>query len=214
MKEKTGLRQNSKEGASMKVIGITGGVGCGKSFIMEQLKERYQVATILTDLVAHELMEPGQKSYEEIVAHFGTKILEKTGQIDRQILGTIVFQDTKELAKLNEITHPNVKKAVIQQIETIKERGRASMIAVEAALLIEDHYEQICEELWFVDAKDEIRIQRLMQKRGYSREKCLSIMAKQLTREQFLKHCNRVIYNDTTKEDVIEQLDRIMKEII
>lgn len=198
----------------MKVIGITGGIGCGKSFVMEQLKERHHVAIILTDLVAHELMEPGKKSYEQIVAHFGSQILDAQGIIDRKALGSIVFQEPKQLQILNQITHPNVKAEVIQRINRIKEEGVASMIAVEAALLIEDHYDQICEELWFVDAKDEVRIERLMQKRGYTREKCLSIMEKQLSREQFLKHCKRVIYNDTTKEDVIRQIDKIMKEVL
>ena len=198
----------------MKVIGITGGIGCGKSFVMEQLKERHHVAIILTDLVAHELMEPGKKSYEQIVAHFGSQILDEQGIIDRKALASIVFQEPKQLQILNQITHPNVKAEVIQRINRIKEEGVASMIAVEAALLIEDHYDQICEELWFVDAKDEVRIERLMQKRGYTREKCLSIMEKQLSREQFLKHCKRVIYNDTTKEDVIRQIDKIMKEVL
>ncbi|MBO8462325.1 MAG: dephospho-CoA kinase [Firmicutes bacterium] len=204
----------NKEGGTMKVIGITGGIGCGKSFVMEQLKERHHVAIILTDLVAHELMEPGKKSYEQIVAHFGSQILDEQGIIDRKALGSIVFQEPKQLQILNQITHPNVKAEVIQRINRIKEEGVASMIAVEAALLIEDHYDQICEELWFVDAKDEVRIERLMQKRGYTREKCLSIMEKQLSREQFLKHCKRVIYNDTTKEDVIRQIDKIMKEVL
>ena len=198
----------------MKVIGVTGGVGCGKSFVMEQLKERHQVATILTDLVAHELMEAGKKSYEQIVAHFGSQILDDEGVIDRKALGEIVFQNPKELQILNQITHPNVKEEVIQRIARIKEEGVASMIAVEAALLIEDHYDQICEELWFIDARDEVRIERLMKKRGYTREKCLSIMEKQLSRDQFLKHCKRVIYNDTTKEDAIRQIDAIMKEVL
>ncbi len=198
----------------MKVIGITGGVGCGKSFIMEQLQERYQAGIILTDLVAHDLMEPGGISYQEIVSCFGTKILQSDGKINRQALGAIVFKDKESLLKLNSITHPNVKKEVIRRIEEMKRAKEVSIIMVEAALLIEEHYDEICDELWFIDASDEVRIKRLMEKRGYTKEKCLSIMSNQLQRERFLEHCERVIYNDKTKEDAIAQLDAIMKEVL
>lgn len=207
------LVSNGK-GDKMKVIGITGGVGCGKSFIMEQLQERYQAGIILTDLVAHDLMEPGGVSYQEIVVCFGTKILEPDGKINRQALGSIVFQDKEALLKLNSITHPNVKKEVIRRIEEMKRAKEVSIIMVEAALLIEEHYDEICDELWFIDASDEVRIKRLMEKRGYTKEKCLSIMSNQLQRERFLEHCGRVIYNDKTKEDAVAQLDAIMKEVI
>lgn len=198
----------------MKVIGITGGVGCGKSFIMEQLQERYQAGIILTDLVAHDLIEPGGISYQEIVSCFGTKILQSDGKINRQALGAIVFKDKESLLKLNSITHPNVKKEVIRRIEEMKRAKEVSIIMVEAALLIEEHYDEICDELWFIDASDEVRIKRLMEKRGYTKEKCLSIMSNQLQRERFLEHCERVIYNDKTKEDAIAQLDAIMKEVL
>lgn len=207
------LVSNGK-GDKMKVIGITGGVGCGKSFIMEQLQERYQAGIILTDLVAHDLMEPGGISYQEIVSCFGTKILQSDGKINRQALGAIVFKDKESLLKLNSITHPNVKKEVIRRIEEMKRAKEVSIIMVEAALLIEEHYDEICDELWFIDASDEVRIKRLMEKRGYTKEKCLSIMSNQLQRERFLEHCERVIYNDKTKEDAIAQLDAIMKEVL
>ena len=207
------LVRNGK-GDKMKVIGITGGVGCGKSFIMEQLQERYQAGIILTDLVAHDLMEPGGISYQEIVSCFGTKILQSDGKINRQALGAIVFKDKESLLKLNSITHPNVKKEVIRRIEEMKRAKEVSIIMVEAALLIEEHYDEICDELWFIDASDEVRIKRLMEKRGYSKEKCFSIMSNQLQRERFLEHCERVIYNDKTKEDAIAQLDAIMKEVL
>lgn len=207
------LVRNGK-GDKMKVIGITGGVGCGKSFIMEQLQERYQAGIILTDLVAHDLIEPGGISYQEIVSCFGTKILQSDGKINRQALGAIVFKDKESLLKLNSITHPNVKKEVIRRIEEMKRAKEVSIIMVEAALLIEEHYDEICDELWFIDASDEVRIKRLMEKRGYTKEKCLSIMSNQLQRERFLEHCERVIYNDKTKEDAIAQLDAIMKEVL
>lgn len=201
----------------MKLIGITGGVGCGKSFVMEQLCERYQVKIMLADRVAHKLMEPEQKSYQEIVKHFGKKILNEDGTINRQLLAEVVFRDAKELESLNKITHPNVKEEILHFIDMHKQREKQtekeSLIALEAALLLEEHYDEMCDEVWFVDADDEVRIKRLMEKRGYTREKCLNIMGKQLKREEFRRKCQRIIHNDTTKEAVIEQLDQIMKDL-
>lgn len=193
----------------MQLIGITGGVGCGKSFVMEQLAERYGAKVILADLVAHKLMERGKKSYREIVEHFGTGILQENGEINRLALASIVFQNEKELLVLNKITHPNVREEIIKEIAKVRQEGKVPFIALEAALLLEEHYDELCDEVWFVDADDEVRIARLMEKRGYTREKCLDIMEKQLKRKQFQEKCQHVIHNNTTKEAVIEQLDQL-----
>ena len=131
----------------MKVIGVTGGVGSGKSVILSILEKEYGAQTILADLVAHDLMEPGAKSYMEIVETFGDSILQEDGAIDRQKLGSIVFADEKKLEQLNGITHPNVKEEIKRRIAKIRKKGEASMIVLEAALLIESGYEDIYDEL-------------------------------------------------------------------
>ena len=196
----------------MKIIGITGGIGSGKSFVMELLAKRYGVAVILADEIGHELMQPKGINYEAILEIFSQDILNADGTIDRKKLGNIVFQDTEKLQLLNNITRKNIKKEIQRQISLLREKGN-SMLAIEGALLFEDHYEQFCDEMWFVDAKYSIRVERLIKKRGYSKEKCEQIIGNQKDRSFFLEHCNRVIINNGSEEEVMVQLDKIMEQI-
>ena len=100
--------QSAGPGSRVLRIGVTGGIGSGKSLVMEILKKDYGAEIILSDLLAHELMEPGARSYQDIVQAFGTGILDGEGRIDRLKLSAIVFADPRKLARLNAITHPNV----------------------------------------------------------------------------------------------------------
>ena len=109
------MKQN-KEQNNMKVVGITGGVGSGKSVVMNILKEKYGAEVILADLVAHDLMEPGQQNYLDIVEAFGEGILAQDKTIDRPALAKVVFGNQERLARLNAITHPNVKKEIFHRI--------------------------------------------------------------------------------------------------
>ena len=112
-----------------KVIGITGGVGSGKSVVMDILKEEYGAFIILADLVGHELMEPGGVNYQEIIKEFGTDILKEDQTIDRAVLGNIVFSDPSKLALLNEITHPNIRAEIAFRIGQIKQKKTTPLFA-------------------------------------------------------------------------------------
>ncbi len=193
----------------MKVIGVTGGVGSGKSVVLSILEKDYHAETILADLVAHDLMQPGGKSYEDIVEAFGDGILNDDGTIDRVKLGNIVFHDAEKLQKLNAITHPNVKEEIKNRIQKIREQGTASMILLEAALLIESGYEDVYDELWYIYVDRETRYCRLQEGRGYTREKTDSIMQKQLTEEQFRKYADVVIDNSYSIEETKQQIRNI-----
>lgn len=184
------MKQNN-----MKVIGITGGVGSGKSVVMDILQKEYGAEIILADLVAHDLMEPGQQNYIDIVEAFGEEILAKDKTIDRPALAKVVFGDKDKLIRLNAITHPNVKKEIFRRIDAIKEKGEASFIAVEAALLLEEGYQKDFDAMWYVYVDEATRIERLKEGRGYTEEKCREIMAKQLPEEVFRKECSTVIDN-------------------
>ncbi len=194
----------------MKVIGVTGGVGSGKSVILSILEKEYGAQTILADLVAHDLMEPGAKSYMEIVERFGDSILQEDGAIDRQKLGSIVFADEKKLEQLNGITHPNVKEEIKRRIAKIRKKGEASMIVLEAALLIESGYEDIYDELWYIYVNRETRYERLKEGRGYTREKTDSIMNNQLSEEEFRAHAQVIIDNSYDIEQTKKQIHEIL----
>lgn len=192
----------------MKVIGVTGGVGSGKSVVLSVLEKEYGAETILADLVAHDLMEPGAKSYQQIVETFGTDVLNADQTINRQRLGGIVFCDHEKLEKLNAITHPNVREEICRRIAAIKDKGEASAIILEAALLIESGYEDIYDELWYIYVDRETRYQRLYDGRGYSRAQTDSIMEKQLSEEEFRAHAQVIIDNSYSIEKTKEQIQK------
>ena len=191
------------------VIGLTGGIGAGKSAVMEYLQEK-GCYTILADDVARKLQEKGGVIYNEMLKAFGTDILGEDGQLDRNSVASVVFSDEKCLSQLNAIVHPAVREKILSLIAENKDKY--PHIVIEAALLIEEHYEDVVDELWYVDAADEIRIKRLMEKRGYTREKCLSIMSRQLSREEYVRHCKVVLDNSTTLDKVRAQVDQALIE--
>ena len=188
-------------------IGITGGVGAGKSTILQILKEKYDAHLIMADDVAKDLVCKGKSAYRKIVQTFGGEILGEDKEIDRQKLSSIVFQDDAKLQELNQIVHPLVKKAILKEKRSISNKDPQKLIVLEAALLIEDGYPEFLDELWAVIADKEVRIQRLMDSRGYSREKSESIIAAQLSDEEFRNACDFIIDNSGSLSDSERQIE-------
>ena len=195
-----------------KVIGITGGTGCGKTVVMNILKDRFNAGLIIADLIGHELMAPGGANYKEIVKVFGEDILDEDGKINRPRLSKIVFSDKEKLEMLNQISHPNIEKAVVARLEEMQKDESISFIALEAALLIEGGYMKYLDELWYVYADEETRIRRLMAGRGYSEEKSRSVMKNQLKKEEYLRHSDRLIDNSGSEEDTYEIIRLSLEE--
>lgn len=191
-----------------KVIGITGGIGCGKSVVMSLLKEKYHGAVLLTDLIAHDLMEPGQANYNAILDRFGKSILGAKEKIDRKKLGEIVFGNPDKLALLNSITHPNVLKETKRRIEAEKANPDIKVVCLESALLFNTPLEKFCDTIWYIYAREEVRIQRLMDGRGYTREHCLSVMEKQLSEKEFRQKADVIIDNSGTVEMTDKQIGK------
>lgn len=196
----------------MKVIGITGGVGAGKSQVLAYLRERTDCQVIVADQVAHKLEEPGGACYEQIVALLGREVTAADDRIDKSKMAARIFGDPALLKQVNEIIHPAVKKRITETIEAEKGAGRLRYLFIEAALLIEDGYGQIVDELWYVHTKEQIRRRRLRESRGYSDEKIDRIMAGQLPEEAFYEHCTVVLENNGTPEDVYRQIDEKLGE--
>ena len=192
----------------MAVLGVTGGVGAGKSRILTILKEEYGAAIIQADEVARQLEEPGRPGLAALVECFGNGILNSEGELDRARFAGLIFADHQALLRTNEILHPLVWDQIRSRISEKKDR----LTAVEAALFDEKSRE-ICDCLLFVDTDEETRIRRLIENRGYSRGQCLAVMRNQPDRESFLKLTDYVIDNKGTEEDVKRQLSEVMKEI-
>lgn len=193
----------------MKVIGLTGGVGSGKSTVTEILK-KMGFPIVQTDAVGKELMEPGQPGYEEIVSFFGDTILDSSRRIDRKLLAQIIFRDKSKKTVVEGIIHPLVKKSVFDAVILEYLKGKASFFFVESALLYEDHYETICDEFWYVYAPENVRRERLKASRGYSDEKIDSILRSQLSDEKFRSICTQVIDNGGSKENTRSQLEKLL----
>lgn len=194
----------------MKIIGITGGIGTGKSTVLNFLKQEYNAYIVEADRLAHELMLPGEAAYRQITDIFGTDILSTDGTIDRNRLGTIVFRDAEALRKLNAVIHPAVKQHILQDIEAKKKEGNAQYYVIEAALLIEDGYKTICDELWYIYTEREERIRRLIAGRGGSREKWEHVIGNQSSDDYYRTNCDYVIDNGRGFEYTIN----IVKELL
>ena len=192
----------------MKVIGITGGVGAGKSEILKFFKEKYHAIVVEADKVGHMLMEPGGACYYSIVEKFGSSILNGDQTINRGKLGKIVFSDEALLAELNKIIHPRVKSHIVSEIAKERAYHRTDLFVVEAALLIEDHYDVICDEMWYIHTDASVRAERLKETRGYDDEKIAGIMANQKSPEEFRSACQVVIDNSGDLAYTYEQIDR------
>lgn len=195
----------------MRVIGITGGVGAGKSTILSYLEERWHAKLILADQVGHEVMEPGTEAYRQILLEFGMYVRSGDGRIDRKILGNIVFADGEKRKKLNAIIHPAVKREILERI-ALADAGKESCVVVEAALFLEEKYDAFCDETWYIYTSEDERRRRLKASRGYTDERIDQIFLSQKSHEEFLSRCTCMIDNNGAPEDTRRQIDKRMRD--
>lgn len=199
----------------MKFIGITGGVGAGKSAVLDYLATKPGIRVMLADEIAHELMEPGTDCYEQIRKTFPNEdIYKEDGHFDRMKLAKVIFSDEKKRVQMNEIVHPAVKRYVIAEADRGRQEGKPALLVLEAALLIEEHYDEICDELWYIYTREDVREARLMESRGYSREKVQQIFASQLKEAEYRRHCSIVIDNNAGLAEMQHQIDEAVETIV
>lgn len=198
----------------MKIIGITGGVGAGKSELLSYIIKKYNAGVIYADKVANDLKMKGQPCYDPIVNLLGYGILDSNGEIDKTKMAARIFSDKDLLQKINEILHPAVRVFILEQIALEREQKKIDFLFIEAALLIEEHYDEICDELWYIYADKEVRKKRLSHSRGYTTKKTEQIMKKQLAEETFRLHCKVVIDNSKELLFTYKQIDRKLEEYL
>ncbi len=196
----------------MRIIGITGGVGAGKSEVLDYLARAYEATVVQADEVGYLLMQPGTEVYRRIVDQFSSAVLKDNSQeLDRQVLADLVYTDARLKKKLEQIVHPAVKEYIKKDI--LKERkAETEIYVIEAALLLEDHYQEICDEIWYIYAEEEVRRERLRQERGYTNERINQIFAQQLSEEEFSEACDFEVDNSGTLEETQKQIDQRMQQ--
>ena len=198
----------------MKIIGITGGVGCGKSEVIRYILKNYNCYVIFADDVAKQLQEKGNVCYDEIVALLGEDILEEGGQIHKGKMAEKIFGNEELLQKVNAIVHPAVMEYVQKKMKEQEEENCVDFFLIEAALLIECGYGDIVDEMWYVYTADEIRRERLKESRGYSDEKIDQIFASQLSYDEFKNACTFLLDNSGEIEMTHKQIDNKLEEYL
>ncbi len=196
----------------MKVIGITGGVGAGKSEVLKLIKDMCACTVVIADDLARSLEVKGEVCYEPLVELLRDDVLADDGQIDPKKMARMIFADGAEdiLKKVNAIVHPAVKTRILSLIDAERKRKEKDYFFIEAALLIEDGYDKIADELWYIYADADIRRDRLKKSRGYSDEKIDDIMDSQSSEKTFRKYCKVVIDNSGTLADTAGQLSQLL----
>ena len=194
----------------MKIIGITGGVGAGKSRVLYLLEKEFNAYIVEADLLAKNLMKPGKRVYNKIAENFPEVIPSEGAEIDRMSLAGLVYADKSKLKLLNSLVHPAVKEWIREDIEKHRQDKKCKLYIIEAALLIQDGYKEICDEIWYVRAETETRVKRLMESRNYSREKAYSIITNQPSDDYFVKNSDRVIDNSGDFIQTNEQITNII----
>ena len=217
----------------LKIIGITGEAGSGKTTVTKLYAKSHNAYVILTDDVARELMEPGTECYKRVVQHFGEEILyssfgmkeleetdiEKTyvRPINRAILADIVFNDENELKVLNSIVHSEVVskvKSIITDIKSLNNDNNYgniySVILLESAILFQvEDLVKLCDEIWYVEARDMDRRERLKMEREYTDERIEAMSISQECIRQNKDRCDKIIINDRD----IAELDNLLSKM-
>lgn len=208
IREIIGMKQNKQN--DIKIIGLTGGIGSGKSTVAKILQNDFGAKVIIADEIGYMAMNPGESSYYDIISYFGTAILNDKKEINRQELANIVFHDDDKLTMLNSIIHPYVHKYVLQVLEEVKKDKSADFVIIESAILIEAGYQSICDEIWYVSVEDKLRRERLIKNRGYSMDKIESIVKKQMKEADYKKYATKIITNNGDISEISRQLELLL----
>ena len=197
------------------VIGITGAAGSGKTSVLTHIRERMgeRARIILADEVAHIIRRRGEAAYEPLVELLGREVLGAYGEIDRGAMAQRIFADKELLEAVNSVIHPAVNAWIHGEIDRERSLGRLDILCIEAALLIENGYSAIVDEMWYIRVSDAVRRRRLKETRGYSDERIDGIAAGQLSDGEFMAHADVVIDNDGTPEETCRQIDRELERL-
>ncbi len=190
-------------------VGLTGGIGAGKSAVARLLAAKGAVV-VDADQLAREVLEPGEPGYREVVAEFGSAVLAPDGRLDRPALGRIVFEDPQRLATLNAIVHPRVADRSAEITRTVP---ADSVVVYDIPLLVENRLEAGYDVVVVVDAPEDIRLERLARHRGMDEAEARNRMQAQASREERLEVADFVIDNSGDLEDLVAIVEELWGDL-
>jgi len=196
----------------MRIIGLTGGIASGKSTVSRML-ESLGCIIIDADIIARKVVEPGTTVLKKIVQQFGDSILKKDGTLNRKALGNIVFNDTAKLKVLNDITHPEIKKMILKEIDKIRKEKNDSIVVVDAAVLIESGMDELVDEVWLVYVDYPTQLRRLMKRDFITEAQAHARIKSQMTLEEKIKRSDKIIDNTKDIEFTRQQVNKILNSI-
>lgn len=196
----------------MYLIGVTGGVGSGKSELLRYVRERYGAYVLFADQAAAGLMRWGERCFEPVVRLFGPEALGSDGELDRGKIAGMIFCNDPLREEMNRIVHPAVREYILETIRAQRAEGTC-LFFLEAALLVEEKYNEICDELWYVYADEAVRRKRLKESRGYTDSKITSMIRSQLPEQRFREAADFVINNSGPLADSLRQVDSRLEEL-
>ena len=197
----------------MLTIGLTGGIGSGKSTAAKILAE-FGAPIIDADKVAHTTYTPDGAAYDAVIAAFGAEIVAVDRTIDRKKLGAIVFGNPDRLNKLTSIVWPATFKSIRAQLDGLRASGEKMPVVVEAAILIEASWQPLCDEIWLVRASRPAVIDRIERQRGLKPAETEARIRAQLSDDERAKHASLVIDNDGSLDALREVLKRVWSDAV
>ncbi|MFC1956573.1 dephospho-CoA kinase [Chloroflexota bacterium] len=195
----------------MKVIGLTGGIGSGKSTVARFLAKQGAVI-IDADKVGHEALQPGSEAHQQAVAAFGEKIIAADGNIDRAGLGKIVFDNPEALAKLNRIMHPPMYNIVEAQLEEYRRQG-VGVAVIDAPLLLEAGWDSLVDEIWVTAAPESTVLKRIKERTDLSEQEIMVRISSQLPAKERIRHASKVIDTDCSLDELKAKVEELWEEL-
>lgn len=192
----------------MKIIGVTGGIGSGKSTVSRILRD-LGAKIVSADKIARDIVHKGEKALLEIVEHFGDEILTSNGELDRKKLGTIVFGNNEKLEVLNSITHKYIAEKIVNIVEQFKMDNKSGIMVIDAPIPVEHGFIDIVDQVWVVTADIDVRVKRIIERDGITREEALSRINSQKKESEYLDIADEVLVNNGEIEELEKEVARL-----
>ncbi len=194
-----------------RMVGLTGGIACGKSSVARHLKEA-GLRVLDADLISREVVQPGTEGLQALTNAFGESILQEDGSLDRAKLGAVVFSDPEQRRKLNAILHPRIGQRTAKYVQQAREEG-LRLVVYEAALLVENGLHHGFDLLLVVSATQEVQKTRLMARDGFSSQEVQQRLDAQLPLEDKRKAADMVIDNSGSPEELYQHVQEVLQEL-